>query len=384
MYPQLEVYRDAVSMTRNQTYHLDLPKQGRLSFIMLEISGTHNGAPFQTDTTAKWRVHDFIDEINVVANGQRDIIALNGKVAQAMGWWDQGVTMPDVWRQYSSASLKSWFVLNFGPKMWDPNFYLQLEDFDSIELQIKNSMTSTYWGADPDVSVYLGWLRGGDVPASQGFLKKEIWRRYTTVQGGREYMDLPTALPIRRILIQAIPDLDSSGVAETGPENVAHTIKLTFQSGLVTVFDGGFVELMKLNYLDLGHEVITQGAVYHNADYGFDVDIADVRGHAGVSGSRDGSGSATIPTIEGDRDDFTQKMETYEGDSPFEFIFRGWGYQNIAGWRFDFLPFPQGLLDPSEAGEGIVELEIGTRDAASAADGTVRVILDRLATPDTL
>jgi hypothetical protein len=378
MYPQLEVYRESIRATRSSTYHLDLPKQGKLSFIMFEYDMNHSGAPFQAGTTGKWRPVDYVNNIDVVANGAKDIISLDGYTAAGLGWWDQGVTMPSVWRMYSSASLEDWFVINFGRKMWDPYFYLQMEDFDSLELRIENNTGTSNWSDSHDITTWLGWWRGDGVPPSHGFLKKEIYRTYTTVQNGREYVDLPTALKIRRVLLQAFPDIDSAGVAETSPANVLYDIRLRGKSGAVTVFDGDWEELMKGNYLDLGAEVITQGACYFNADYGFMIDIGDVRGHAGISGSRDGAASSTVPTIEGDRSDWTQKSETYEGDSPFEFMFRGWGYQNMAGWRFDYLDMLEGLLDPSEAAMGILQLELVTRDSASAADGTVNVVLDRL------
>lgn len=385
MYPQMERFRDAITMTRDDTYHLDLPQQGKLSFILLKVDGTHLAEATSSLTNAKWRIHDYITDIDVVANGQKDIKSLDAYIAQGLSFWDQGVTPPDTWREYSNQWVISWILLNFGEKMWDVNHYLQMEDFQALELRVTNDCPTTVWQDSVHITTYLGWLRGAGVPPSQGFVKSEVYRRYTSVRDAYEYIDLPTGLPIRRIFLQSIPPIGSDGIYSAHPYNVLRDVKFTFRSGAMTVFDAMWWDLIKLNFLERGQEVITGGAIYHNADLGFLVDIGDVRQRAGIASRRGaGAAAATIPTMHGDQNRATQVMEAQESDVVTDFIVRGQAYQHMGVFRFDYLPELQGLLDPSSAGMGICQLELHTRDQASAASGTIRVILERLATPATL
>lgn len=379
MYTQMQQYRDNVAVDRSDTYKLDLPRQGLLSFIYAEVTATQTGAPYQAGTTGKWRVVDYISDLTVRANGRSDIVTVPGTVAQYRAFLDQGITTMDLIREYSNASQKARFLLNFGDYMWDFNKALNLAEYDNVEFNISNVLSISEWQDDTHVDVWLGWLRDHSLPSAQ-FNKLELWREITTTQDGREYLELPTGLPVRRIIVQVYPDRDGTyGMNETGAGSVLQDCKLTYRNGQYSIFDGNIEELWQQNLVELGYEQLTQGASYHQADYGFDVGIGQVRGIAAISGARDGAGSSTVPTREGDQDECTQKLEAYEADSPVDYIAKGCGYQNCGVFRYDRDPNGADLLDPSPSGLGVVELELHTRNQAAAADGTIRVVLDRLA-----
>lgn len=381
MYKRLQKYRTAVSMSLNDTYKVDLPKQGSLSFINYIVSATQAaGAPFQSSAVGKWRVVDELDNVIVRANGRSDIINVPGRIANYLAWLDQGVTAYDRLREYSAASQVARGVVNFGRYAWDPMFALDLSQFDNIEFNLTNIMSSTYWAASPTVTLILGFLDGAGRPTGSKFFRKELWRSYTTAQDGREYLELPVALPVRRIGLQADSALDSTyGTADTAIGNLLYDIKLSFLSGQVIPFDGRMWDLYHLRVLEDGKLPMVFGANYHSADYGWRSGIGDVRAFGAISGARDGAASATVPTREGDLSNDVQKFESYEADSPIDFIAYGAAYENCT--HFDYgHGFPgEPLLDPSRGGMGIVELDLHTRNSSSAADGTVRVFLDRLA-----
>jgi hypothetical protein len=381
MFHRLQKYRTSVAMTRNETYKVDLPAQGSLSFIAWEIWAQQgSGAPFQATALGKWRAIDYIDNVIVRANGRSDIVNVPGRVQNYLTWLDQGAVAYDVLREYSAASQVSRGMINFGRRAWDPLFCLDLAQYDNIEFNLTNSWADTYWQGSPTLTLILGFLDGVGAPKSSQFFRKETWRTYTSIQDGREYLEVPVALPVRRVGFQIDPNRDgTTGVATTAITNVLYDLKMTFKSGALTPFDGRLSDLIHQNYYEIGKPAITWGAEYHNADRAFSVGIGDVRGRAGISGARDDAGSSTVPTLMGDENTPYQKPETYEADSPIDWVAIGAAYEHCAHFEFGD-GFPEvSLLDASRNGEGIVELELHTRNASSAASGTVRVFLDRLA-----
>lgn len=380
MYRQLQHYRDSVSAERGDTFKIDLPKTGILSFVYIDYTMAQAaGAPYQASGEGVFKLINILEDISVVANGRADIITAPGTVLQAFNFLDQGITAYDKIREYSAATQTARLGINFGRKMWDPKFGLNLGAFDNVELQIKNGGTSTYWASTATVDVWLGWLRGAGVPGGDTFLQKQLWREYTGAQDKREYLELPTGLPIRRVMLQPLPAYDSTtGMCDTAPNNVLYDIKFTLQNGILTVFDGRWLDLAHLNLLELGYEHLVHGSSYHMADYGFDIGLGDVRGFASVSGARDGAVSAVIPTREGDLSNPTQKLEAYEADSPVDYLARGAAYQNCVHFAFDTDGELDNLLNPAKGAMGIAELELHCRNASSVASSTVRVALDRL------
>jgi len=144
------------------------------------------------------------------------------------------------------------------------------------------------------------------------------------------------------------------------------------QIDLETDTAGNFVESVSTSVLT----GLTGGAA---AAEGVDISLGYVLGGAWGAGSQDGAGAATIATMETSRTSFTQKPETSEADSPIGFMFAGLAPYMAAYFRFDYQGSPDLYLDPRT--EEAVKLDIFTRNSASAADGTNRVILDRYVLP---
>jgi hypothetical protein len=176
--------------------------------------------------------------------------------------------------------------------------------------------------------------------------------------------------------MQLVPAVDANNVEKTAMWNLADDVELSLKTGVLRVFKGGIDDLMWENLYHYGKEYLNAHDIYITADYGYKVGLGYVLGGAWGSGSADGSGSSTVPTLEAGRTSFTQKPETYEADSPIQAIFKGLAPENCVIFRFDDPDDPESYLDV--AGNATVKLDVHTRDSSSAADGTIRVILDRL------
>jgi hypothetical protein len=375
MFLQREYVREGVVMNLNETFKLDLPEHGKLTSLLIRISGNQVSPYGQGEHD--WRIIDKISKIAVLVNGASVCKSLTGYQAQALAFYDQGVLPPGSWRNYASNTQFEYMLINFGRWMGDTEIGLDLSKFANVELQITNTATSASFTSF-SVSVEAIYLRGTPEKSFSGYMRSEEWRAWTTVSDETKYNDLPVEHIIRRILLQAIPDQDADFNNETDMSNLMDDIDLGLDTGQVRVFKGGIDDLMRENYLDTGKPLIVGGQAYMLADDGIDTGIGRAITFVGGSVSKDGAGSAIIPTLTADELSGTLKPETYEADSPINFISVGMAPFYTA--QFDFnLDWQVGnWLDP--AARKTVKLDIHTRSGASYADGRNAIVLDRLVT----
>lgn len=365
--------READTLTLNQTYKEDLSDQGMLGSLFLRISGT-GVSDLKQATGGKWRLLDYIDEINIIADGTRYIKKITGLQADAICFFDQGMMPPHRLRNYGAASQWLYFLINFGRYLYDPEMGLDLGKFSKVELQVKLSATSSEFAANPAITfIELLKMDGGGFPL--GYMKSEEFKSWTTVQNAWEYTDLPTLLKLRRILLQLRPALDSDMRQKTNIFNMADDVEFTFKSGDVKIFKGGIDDLVHRNIFEVGRWVETYHQPYIAADKGFYTGVGYVIGRTGISGSKDGAVSAVIPTIEADDANDTQRMEAYEADSPVQYHVAGLAPHGCVQFKFDQELDPATWLDL--VAQKTVKLDVHTRDHADAASGTNYIILER-------
>jgi len=373
MYWQREYVREGATMTVAQTFILDLPEHGLLGALMLRLEGAEVTGFGQAG--GAWRLLDEISKIEIIGNGATVIKSLTGKELQALAAFDQGVIPPGKWRNYATNTQFEYMLINFGRWLFDLEIGLDLSRFSNVQLKITNTADGTTDFSALSVSVMGYYLR--DAPPRQfgGYLRTEEWQAWTTVQNETKYLILPTEHVIRRVGLQAIPTV-TLGVAQTNMSNLMYDIDFSLDTGAQRVYKGGIDDLMRENALDFGRLFNTYGMTYMNADRGIDMGMGYTIGIAGMSVSKDGAASATIPSFVADETGHTQTPETYEGDSPINLHVAGLAPFCVALLRFDIDWNPLTWLDPEKRKS--VKLDIATRDAATAAAGRNAVILDRL------
>lgn len=372
MFKQHEYIREAVAMDLNETYRQDLPNAGLLSSMLIRISGAQASGLGQTG--GSWRILDYLSKLEVILNGATVCKSLTPKQVQAGSVWDQGVMPPEVWRNYATNTQYTYLLLNFGRFMGDDLLGLDLARYDNVEFKLTNTALAAQF-SDLTISMLGLYLRDMPAGAFRGYVRSEEWRRWNTVADETKYLELPTDFNIRRIMLEATPDVDADGVEDTGIANQMEDIELNFDTGQTKVYKGGIDDLIRLNYYWNGRPLIATGSHYMNADKGVDVSLGYVRGGAWGAGSQDGAGAIVIPTMETGRTSFTQKPETYEADSPQGFIFEGAAPYQSALFNFDDVPDPAQWLNPQQ--RATVQLNIKTRNSAASADGVNAVVLDR-------
>lgn len=374
MYWQHEYLRESVTATLGQTYKVDLPTSGMLSAILLKLSASATSGLGLSG--GSWRLLDFVGTIEVIANGSTVIKSYTAKQAHFLAWLHQGITPPRKWRNYATNTQFEFIPILFGRTIKDPNYGLDLSKYNNVELRITNSSSATYHGSDISASALC--VYGRDMPAGfQGHIRSELWREWTTVADETKYAELPSEFPICTVALRALPST-TNGLSDTGFANLMDDIDLAIGGGQKRVFKGGLDDLVYSNYLDRGAEVLVSGLADVTADKGIDVSIGNMFGWAGISGSKDGAVSATIPTMLADATDNTISFEAREADSPVEFIATGMGYMNMAFLHFNPTLDPALNIDVNR--DGKTTLNIHTRNAAASASGTNDIILERVVT----
>lgn len=362
------------TVTRGTTTLIELPTSVSYGGIFLRFQCRKaSGNPL--GSSAYWRLIDYVSEINLIGNGKTVLKSLPATAYHAQAVFDKMGFPPRQFREYSQDIERFVTYVNFGRFFQDPEMYLPANAFNSLEMTIKFDGTSSDWQEDIALDIVFIQPSGSGVPASKGIIRSEVFRNITCEQDKEHPVTMPTGYPIRRIILQTLPALNEYGLEKTSIYNHLYNLKLTLKSGDVTVYDGPSTILSRCNALTLGGVPPTMGWIYHTADYGFYTGLGYVYTVAGLSGSRDGAASGTVPTIEGDRNSCTQKPESYEADSPFSFVAWGEMPESCVMFPFDHDLDPATWLNPEI--EKDVDLVIKNRNTSDVDGGLIRVILDR-------
>jgi len=376
VYWQREYLRQSATLPNGGTWREDLPKSGLLGGILLHIR--RGGVTDSMIATEKWRLLDFVSAIEIIGNGSTVIKNVTGQLAKYLTWLDGGGGTPDKAFNYGSSTKRFHCMLNFGRFLFDHELGLDLSKWSNVEIRITNDGSATYFGGDWSVDALCYYLRDAPAGAFAGYFRTEEWRKWTTVADEKKYLELPTESKIRRIVLQTIPDVGTNNEAETTPYNVAYGIELYLKTGLLKVWDSGLRDLWYENYFDMGRDCFVALEPYTTQDKGIHTGLGQTIGAAGLRLPHDGvQDTATTSLTPGDDSSTLRRMTDTDADQD-SILAMGLSLENCAVFRFDHLDDPEHYLDP--LAQKTVILNVHTRNASSAADGTIRVILDRFVT----
>jgi len=369
-YPIVRTLEAKTAATAGGTSLYELPEKGKISGIIVQV--TADCVSGQTNAAENAKLIDRYTKIELIANGSRDLHTYTGQIAQAMDFYDSGRTPWDKVIEYASGMQRAFIPIHFGRHMFDPDLALDCSQYDSLELKLTNDTGATSFANIAEKVRYYKF--GGDDVGigTRGVIRKREWRKWTTVADEWKYLDLPEEEMLRRILLQCIPHR-TSNKDDCDFRDLGYDIKYKARSGDVIMFDHDLSTLLWWNADEYAHELLTGGIAYRAADDSFQAGAGMQLAHGSFSTSGDGAVSTVVPTRSGD-DDGSIKMEGYEADSPVSWLCKGLGIFHTGVFRHDRLPNLGDLLDLSA--EKVVQLHVHTRNSASAASGTNRVILE--------
>lgn len=378
MFWQRELLRDGVSMTFAQTYELDLPKSGLLGSLVLYARSTDTGVEFATN--CKHRLIDFISKIEIIGDGAEVIKSFDGLEALAAAYHDDGVEPVSMWRHYSSTPHRQFIPIHFGRFLQDELFGLDLSRFNQVTLKITNDASATYFSTDITLSIVAYWLRES-AGAFAGYFREEVWKSWTPVAAAVEYSDLPVALPIRRILLEARPARDTADAKNNSSmHRLMNPIDFSFRTGQTRVFYGPLEILGHLSVTELRRCVETRGAAYRTAGYGFECGVGYVINNLGY-GAADTDGITTaLANMRQDVQDSAQEQGYNPANGSLAWFVRGHGYQHCVPLWVASKPDLSDMIDVEAL--KVVKCDI-TCQSGTTVSGTQRnasnaIILSRL------
>lgn len=355
------------------TTRLEMNKAGLCTTMIIKMKATLISA--QATGTGNYRLIDFVDKIELIADGHKPIISLEPEQIQAFDFYNNGKLPLDRIRAYSDRGQTMYLYIDFGRYFKDKEYGLDYSKFDSVDLEITtsgSSTTMTNFTADVD-NILLE-----DAPAGQfkGYLKKDLWRKWTTVSDEWQYLSLPTENIIRKIMLQARPPM-SSGQFTTSMMNMMHDIELKFKGGSLIPFDQDLATLLRLNALEFGL-VRDGGQSYRTSGNPVRSGVGRALRH---NATLDNLGGAAITdgwiTVE-DSNEATPKIWYSQSGSDagvwHESI--GYGLHHTAVFNFDEGTSPDQWLDPEL--QKPIDLNIHTRSGANYEGGTNYVVLETL------
>lgn len=285
-----------------------------------------------------------------------------------------------MWRTYSNTPHRQWIPIHFGRKLMDELYGLDLSKYDQVTLKVTNDASSTEFTTDINITVIAYWLRDAMAPFA-GHFREEVWKSWLPVAAAIEYTNLPVGLPIRRLLLEARPAVDTADCKNNSTMiALMDDIEFTFKTGQVRVFKGSLNDLGMLSILELGRFVETRGNIDKTAAYGFECGVGYV-----LQGL--GAGQADASGLSGPQSNMMQDVQDSAQESGYRcaagmlaWVTRGFGYHHTLPLYVARKPDLSDLLDPE--GEGVVKLDIHTTTGLTLT-GTSRnarnaIILSRL------
>jgi hypothetical protein len=261
--------------------------------------------------------------------------------------------------------------------MGDQDYGLDLSAFDNVELRLTNDAATTEWSDTLNATLLLGLLRPSQRARSLGYMRSEIWRSYTSVQNEWTYLDLPTEHLLRRVVVQALPAIASAGSeADTSFTNVIYQLQCYLRTGEIEVFNGYSADLLRINALSMGRDLIDHMHPYLTADKAVRTKVGYPLAHVFTVGSYAGSVETVIATLKAGQTYDTLIFENDIGAGPDEGLIKGLGYHDTVLLPFDYSPDPATWLDPNLDKQ--VQFNLHCRDSSAADNAAVSVVLDRL------
>jgi hypothetical protein len=356
------------------TLPIDLPEHGLVSSIYLEMSASPASDAFVA--AAKWRIKDYISSIRVMGNTGNPIKFLNGRCLQALAVDDGWPSIVDQDANYATTTMRWHIPINFGRYPCDPSFGLDLSQFDNIQLQITNDLTTALVSAGISVNVHL--LLAQDVDNPRMFtnrLETIEYANYLTVQNATEPNNFPTEGKLRRILWQIDPYATTANNADCQLYRVIDNIKLTLKTGQAEHVNHSPRDLWEYSYLMGRKTHLVGGEPYFTDNYGWRTGLGQTLYKAQGEQPQSTTPGAHTTAVTPGGDNPTQTFQRSGSDND-SWLLLGHGLENTVILPFDKPRDPEDYLDLDLY--KTVKQELHVYNASTAANGTVRTVIDRL------
>jgi len=242
--------KNAWTLDESTTNRFDLPEQGMLSGLIINLYGTL--ARKITNYAEVWPVQQ--TSIRVVGNGNFEIVNLRGRQLHAMNDWDEGGLTSEGLFEASGWIPQQTLIVPFGRKLGDTKFGLDLSKFKTgVQVEETNTIsTSNYTDATSKWTVH-GLFRKNPEGSlfSGGFFRKRQVATKTCASETQYPYKLSTEAKLKQIYVFTEPTNTSNDPSTTPFTNI-NKLWLSIKSKdeyLIDGLDAGyFCRMMNARY----------------------------------------------------------------------------------------------------------------------------------------
>jgi len=363
--------------TYGATVRCILPTSGQLAGLIYHISATPvNDARIAIE---KWRLIDYISELKVLTNGSTVEKSMTGRMAHYLNWCDGGPANMDQVQNYGTSTGRVHGCINFGRYFKDKEYGLDLGKYDSVEFNMTNDAAVGQYTAFATPSVFGVFLKDAPSGIFKGHTRTEEYRKWTTVQAAVEYLRLQEEGKLRKIVFQVDPAVDTEKNPDTTLYNVLYNLRITHRAKSTELFNGNLRDLWYVNANEDGRDIIQGMEPYNTDDYGFRTGLGQTFAKATCFMNHAGTQGTYNADITPGEDSSALSRQCNSDNDQYSLLALGLSLENCAQWRYDTYG---DLMDAADMqAEKPIELEVTTRDAASADNGTIRIETDRVLYP---
>lgn len=204
--------REAVAADKTIVIGINL--QNPISQIHIVYESTNVGSTITNGHVAKC-----ITRIELV-DGSDFLFSLSGQECQALDFYHQKKEPANLNVYLNGMNCEQIFNVNFGRFLWDPLFAFDPRKFINPQLKITIDLNGGGMASVAGfISVFANIFDEKEISPGGLLVSKEVVD-YSMASASHEYVDLPTDLLIRKLLIK-------SHTEGTGPEYLIDTIKLS-------------------------------------------------------------------------------------------------------------------------------------------------------------
>lgn len=220
------------------TYRVDFPAVGALSAIEIIVEA-QNGASGCTTAT----MPDAVSLIQLIADGSRPLVNLAGWDAFKLAAYYNFGVHPSLWSEGPSDIQTFKFLIPFGRYVGDLFYWLRLQDYSSLYLDIVFSFPigATAFVTGNKFLTVIGYFFEPMPTTRLGLFKHAVFTVFTTEGSGDRMIKLPQGNLIPWVYVFAYR-------AATRNDSVLSWIKLDVNDGATTLLEGRWHELVMDNF----------------------------------------------------------------------------------------------------------------------------------------
>lgn len=288
-----------------------------------------------------------------LVDGADVLASLSGKEAYALDYYQTGQQPYSLLDYLQGAYAEVTLNLNFGRWLFDPLLGLDPAKFRNLQLKLTHAYQAG--GCTTDRLYYSVWADLFDEkrPGLTGMLLGKEHIALTTGAGTTQYVDLPTDLPIKMIMLESRADDD-------GPHDQYESVKITEEFDKRIIIDADILDVIRMvmgDYpmiIETGSFATTAGLRDYDIAPGYETNCVVSGGQAlvvyGAAGYKHGSEISIIGS----------------GNGQLNVHSRGWCPHNAVPFVFGDPKDPADWWDVSKVGSARMKITSGSGANTSA------------------